>query len=316
MLQGIDISKYQGIVDFKKVKDSGIKFVIIRAGYGQGHIDATFKRNADECTRLGIPFGVYWFCYAINVAEAKREAEYCLEAIKPYKLSYPVCYDLEYDSITKAANKGVNLANKKLISDMTIAFLDKVKAAGYFPMYYTNLDFYNRFFNDEVKKKYDLWAARYTTKQTDIVLKSGLWQYSSKGKVPGIVGNVDMDYALKDYPKIINGEPTPSPTPTPTPTPKKSSYIYKGVDYQYVFDPTYYMNKYPDIKLFIGKKPEKLFNHFVTFGMKEQRQAKEDFNEKVYRENNPDLVKAYGKNYPQYYLHYCLFGRNEKRIHV
>lgn len=319
--RGIDISKYQNDVDFKKVKESGIQFVIIRAGYGQGNIDGKFKRNADECTKYGIPFGVYYFSYAVNEAEAKKEAEYCLKAIAPYKLLYPVCFDLEGDSIKKAAARGYNINNRQTVSNLARAFLSTIESAGYYAMNYTNLDYYNRLFDDQIKTKYDMWAARYTTNPVDIALKGGLWQYTSKGVVPGISGYVDMDYAYKDYPSIIGGntpkpQPTPTPQPTPQPTPSltpSQSYMYKGVDYQYVFDPVYYGRNNPDVANALGTAPNKLFSHFTKFGMKEGRRANASFNINVYKSSNPDLRTAFGNDNPKYYEHYCLFGRNETR---
>lgn len=89
-IKGIDISTWQGTPDFSKVKAAGVQFVIARAGYGQNNIDKQFRRNASECNRLGIPFGVYWFSYALNAEMARQEARYCLEAVKGYRLEYPI----------------------------------------------------------------------------------------------------------------------------------------------------------------------------------------------------------------------------------
>ena len=75
--KGIDVSRWQGTIDWEKVKADGVEFAMLRAGYGQGNIDAQFERNAGECTRLGIPFGVYWFSYAYTPAMARREAQCC-----------------------------------------------------------------------------------------------------------------------------------------------------------------------------------------------------------------------------------------------
>lgn len=200
----IDISKYQGDVDFEKVKDH-VDGIIIRAGYGQNNIDSKFVRNISECNRLGIPCGVYWFSYAYNEELARKEAEYCLAAIKPYRVELPVCFDFEYDSVDKAQkNYGVGIG-KTLATALVHAFCGTIEAAGYYAMNYTNKDYLSRYF-DESTLKYDLWLAAWPTKpdlkyppRTDC----GIWQYSGKGSVPGIVGNVDMDWAYKDYPAII-----------------------------------------------------------------------------------------------------------------
>lgn len=199
----IDISKFQGNVDFSKVKGE-VDGVIIRAGYGQNNIDEKFERNISECNRLGIPCGVYWFSYAYTEAMAKKEAEYCLAAIKPYKVELPVCFDFEYDSVTYAEKNGVGIG-KTLATALVHAFCGVIEKAGYYAMNYTNKDYLNRYF-DETTLKYDLWIAAWTTKpepKTPPRKDVGIWQYSSKGSVAGISGNVDMDWAYKDYPAII-----------------------------------------------------------------------------------------------------------------
>ncbi len=101
--KGIDVSEHNGVIDWEKVKASGVGFAMIRAGYGKGNIDKQFVRNAQECTRVGMPFGVYWFSYAVTEEEVEREAEHCLNAVKPYHLDLPIAYDFEYDSVNNAA---------------------------------------------------------------------------------------------------------------------------------------------------------------------------------------------------------------------
>lgn len=199
----IDISKFQGNVDFSKVKGN-VDGVIIRAGYGQNNIDAKFERNIKECNKHGIPCGVYWFSYAYTEEMARKEAEYCLTAIKPYKVELPVCFDFEYDSVEYAQKNGVGIG-KSLATALCHAFCGVVESAGYYAMNYTNRDYLNRYF-DESTLKYDLWLAAWPTQpdpknppRKDV----GIWQYTSKGSVPGITGNVDMDWAYKDYPAII-----------------------------------------------------------------------------------------------------------------
>lgn len=200
----IDISTYQGNVDFSQVKGN-VDGVIIRAGYGQNNIDAKFERNISECNRLSIPCGVYWFSYACTEEMARKEAEYCLAAIKPYRVELPVCFDFEYDSVEKAKkNYGVTIS-KSLATKLVHAFCDTIEKAGYYAMNYANKDYLNRYF-DESTLKYDLWLAAWPTQpdpKTPPRKDVGIWQYSSKGSVPGIVGNVDMDWAYKDYPAII-----------------------------------------------------------------------------------------------------------------
>lgn len=196
---GIDVSKWQGTINWAAAKND-IGFAILRAGYGQNNIDETFKRNADECTRLGIPFGVYWFSYAYNVDRAKREAQYCIEAVKRYKLDYPIAFDFEYDSVNYAAKHGVTIT-KQLASDMTRAFCEEIRAAGYTPVVYANPDYLSRYFDADIASRYDIWLAQWP-KNPDVNNPSrecAMWQYSNSGSVSGINGRVDMNVCYKDY---------------------------------------------------------------------------------------------------------------------
>jgi len=195
MKKGIDVSEFQGIVDWEAVKNSGIEFAILRGGFGLGHVDPRFERNAAECNRLGIPMGIFWFSYALSANEAAQEAQECIKAIKPYKITYPVCYDFESASVLYAKRKGVNIG-KAQATAFARSFLDVIKAAGYTPVLYSNFDYAKNMF-DLVQLPYDLWYAWYhdSCNRSD----AQLWQYSDKGEVKGIRGVVDLDYAMKDY---------------------------------------------------------------------------------------------------------------------
>lgn len=199
----IDVSTHQGVIDFEKVKAAGVHGVIIRAGYGQNNIDAQFKRNISECNRLGIPCGVYWFSYAYTEAMARQEAEYCLAAIKPYRVELPVCYDFEYASVDHAQKNGVGIG-KTLATAFVHAFCSVIEKAGYYAMNYTNKDYLSRYF-DETVLKYDLWFATYPARPdpNKPPRECGIWQYTSKGRINGINANVDVNAAYKDYPTII-----------------------------------------------------------------------------------------------------------------
>lgn len=219
LIKGIDISAWQGTPDFEKVKAAGIEFVIIRAGYGKNNIDKQFVRNITECNRLEIPCGVYWFSYALTAEDAKKEAAYCLAAVKPYRLEYPIYFDLEYDTIAYAAKRGVTIG-KALATAMAEAFLSEIEKGGYYAANYSNQDYMSRMFDMTVLGKHDLWYAWYnqTCNRT-----TGLWQYGSTGKVDGIAGNIDMNYSFKDYPTIIrslgiNGLMPAAETPSTTDT--------------------------------------------------------------------------------------------------
>lgn len=207
MKKGIDVSKWQGTINWESVKAAGVEFAMLRAGYGQGNIDAQFERNASECTRLGIPFGVYWFSYAYTPEMAKREAQFCMDAVRGYKPEYPVAYDFEYDSVDNAAEKGVSVT-KALASSLVRAFCEEVKAGGYYPMVYANPNYLAAYFDADIPKEYDIWLAKWP-RDPDIAVEpeqaGGMWQYTSSGTVSGITGRVDLDAAYKDYPAIIAG---------------------------------------------------------------------------------------------------------------
>ncbi|PYG86719.1 GH25 family lysozyme M1 (1,4-beta-N-acetylmuramidase) [Ruminiclostridium sufflavum DSM 19573] len=200
--KGIDVSKHQGVINWDKVKAAGIEFAMLRAGFGNNNIDGQFKRNIKECNRVGIPVGVYWFSYALNAEMAAREAWQCIEAIKPYKVEYPVCFDLEYDTVRYAKEKGVKI-DKTKATTFVKAFCTEVEKSGYFAMNYSNQDYARSMFDMDYLSRFDLWYAYYNKNcsRND----AGLWQYTSSGKVTGINGNVDLDIAFKDYPAIIRG---------------------------------------------------------------------------------------------------------------
>lgn len=213
-LKGIDVSQWQGNIDWQKVKGAGVQFAMLRAGYGRNNLDTKFHRNAQGAAAAGIPVGLYWFSYALNVEIARKEAQYAVELAKKYKITWPIAYDLEYDTVSYAVKNGVTIT-KSLATQMAIAFCEEIKRLGYIPMVYTNLDYLNRYF-DRSKLPYDLWYAQYAS--TASVADKEIWQYSSKGGVPGIAGNVDMNHGYKDYGNGGDSKPDPAPTPSPAPS--------------------------------------------------------------------------------------------------
>ena len=195
-LNGIDVSYHQGNINWNKVANN-ISFAIIRAGYGQNHVDTKFQYNSSECERLNIPYGVYWFSYAKNINDAIKESEICLRTISGKKLSYPVIFDFEY-----ASEQNSNLSNT---DRYTIAktFLDKIEEAGYYAMLYSNVDYLEHKGFNPLTERYDLWLAHWND-DLEPSRKCGIWQWTDRGKVDGITGNVDLDRSIKDYPSIIN----------------------------------------------------------------------------------------------------------------
>lgn len=210
----IDVSEHQGVIDWNQVKGH-IDGVILRCGYGMdiaSQDDKQWTRNVAECERLGIPFGVYLYSYATNADKARSEAQHVLRLIKGHKLSYPVYYDLEDKSIEGAA-----VANAKIFGDI-------IEAAGYWCGVYYNRDWHNRIVKGQLNR-FTIWGAGYGSNngQKQDNYKPGfgedIWQYSSKGSVPGVSGNVDVNVCYRDFPAEIGGGSTPAPAPQPTPTP-------------------------------------------------------------------------------------------------
>ena len=192
MRKGMDISYYQGDIDFDAVKRSGIEFVIIREGY-RNSVDNRFFEYVKQAKAAGIYIlGVYHFSYALNMKEAEEEARFCIENMEKAGLdrSTFVFFDFEYDTVKKAASKGVTLT-KLECNNNTIMFCEKVRELGFFAGVYTNLDYYKNWYSKEVLDKYFVWLADYKGGPD---YKCFIQQYTSTGKVPGIKGNVDLDY--------------------------------------------------------------------------------------------------------------------------
>lgn len=198
-LKGIDVSKHNGSINWSKVKDAGIKFVIIRAGYGSSTVDEKFEEYIKGAIKQDLGIGIYWFSYAISEEKAKKEAIKCMEVIKPYKehINYPVFYDFEYDSVRYAKKQGVSI-NKTKATAFAYAFLKEINKGGYIPGLYTNIDFSNNYFFKSTQRQYDVWIAQYRSRTT-YSEPYVMWQYSDKGKVSGISGYCDMNYSYKDY---------------------------------------------------------------------------------------------------------------------
>lgn len=208
-LKGIDVSRWQGKIDWTQVKKDGVEFAMIRGGYGENQVDSRFHENARGANAAGIPMGIYWFSYALNPEMAQKEAGYAVELARQYQVSWPIAYDFEYDSVAYAEKNGV-IITRSLATRMAKAFCEEVKKLGYIPMFYANLEYLEQYF-DRSQLPYDLWYAQYGS--TAAVIEKTIWQYSSQGRISGIEGAVDLNYGYKDY---GNGEPIqPEPIPAP-----------------------------------------------------------------------------------------------------
>nr|WP_303223750.1 glycoside hydrolase family 25 protein [uncultured Blautia sp.] len=194
-IKSIDVSSYQGKPDWAKVKKAGINFAILRIHQKNGP-DTSFEHNYKGCRANKIAVGGYKYSYALTEAQALKEAEETLAVLDGRELDLPVFYDLEWEKQRKLG--------KEAVEKIAVVFLDHIKKAGYKVGIYCNVDWYQNVLSTKLKS-YDLWLARYPanddgTVQTRLKPEQGIgWQYSSKGKVAGISGNVDMDLFYKDY---------------------------------------------------------------------------------------------------------------------
>ncbi len=195
---GIDVSKYQGSIDWEKVAADGVEFVFLRLGlrgYESGKLveDETFQTNIQGALAHGIKVGVYFFSQAITEAEAVEEANFVLERIAPYQIDCPVVFDVEKVGSSTAR---MNQLTPQERTNVTIAFLDTIEAAGYKSMFYHNMETALLLLELERLENYDKWFAYYG-EELYYPYAYGVWQYSEKGNVNGISGEVDMNIAFK-----------------------------------------------------------------------------------------------------------------------
>lgn len=200
---GIDVSIYQGNIDWQQVADAGIEFVIIKCagrGYGEAgnlYEDSNWRRNYEGARGAGLQVGVYFFSQAITEEEAAEEAEYVLKLIEGKEIDMPVVYDWEY--IDPATSDGIPRTiamSKRLLTQCTKAFCETIKNAGYEPMIYFNADQSHKKMHLEELTDYPFWLASYTT-ELNYPYKIDMWQYTASGTVPGIEGTVDLNLYLK-----------------------------------------------------------------------------------------------------------------------
>lgn len=194
---GIDVSQWQGSgVDFKKVKAAGIKYVILRAGFGRtsSQIDPTFEANYKKAKEAGLDVGAYWYSYASSAEDAKQEAKACLQVIKGKKFEYPIYFDLEENAQFARG--------RDFCSSLVKAFCNEIEAAGYWAGLYTGRAALQSYITKEVANRYALWVAEWASR-LNYSGSVGMWQYTDSGKINGINGNVDMNKCYIDYPAEI-----------------------------------------------------------------------------------------------------------------
>jgi glucan-binding repeat-containing protein len=203
---GIDASQWQGNVDWDKVKKAGVRFVMLRLGYGKGRfgskkctLDKKFKTYVKGAQDAGIPIGIYFYSYATSEKQALREAQFTIEQLDGIPVSFPVAYDIEDNYVVKHTTKKVRTA-------MTKTYMDTIAAAGYYPMYYCNQNWYLNYLDAEELEDYDFWYARYTYQEPNSSdYPYTIWQATSTQSISGITENtVDIDFLYKDYSEIID----------------------------------------------------------------------------------------------------------------
>ena len=211
-LNCIDISWWQGDISktsWKKIKDAGVKYVIIRTGYTSLskftlNMDSKFSQNINNAYEAGLKIGVYHFSQALTVAEAEKEAAYTIKLIENYrsKITLPVVFDYETNARGRLTMKKLkSLYSQGLSPKICMAFCDKIKAAGYKPMLYANYTMLSKYLDYQtLQKKYRIWLANYTTNGTATTYPGEywMWQYSSSGKVNGLKGSVDINYVFRN----------------------------------------------------------------------------------------------------------------------
>jgi GH25 family lysozyme M1 (1,4-beta-N-acetylmuramidase) len=212
MYKYIDISTYQKNVDYLSVKNDGVKGVILRVGHtGYGnqsmYKDVEFERHYAGFTKVGVPVGVYWFSRANTKALALKEAQLTLEFIKGKNIQLPVYFDTE-DTYYQAK------ISKQALTEVALTYLNKIKEAGYVAGVYASVSWLNNRLDMNKLQQFETWVAQYFTRCT-YTKPYQMWQYSSSGRVKGISGNVDMNWAYKPYHELPIEKPIEvKPIPT------------------------------------------------------------------------------------------------------
>ena len=208
--QGIDVSEHNGTIDWQSVKDAGIDFAILRVGFAGdtsgGRLDYYFKRNVSECERLGIPYGVYLYSYARNEDDAQAEARLMLSALKGHSPTLPVYYDLEErETNANGSPKWTPFNDPSKLASIAKTFCGQIAAAGYKPGIYANVNWFKNYLTDPcfLSSGWSIWTAQYwyggrydecLGLTPEAPAKYDCWQYSARGSVPGVSGDVDVSY--------------------------------------------------------------------------------------------------------------------------
>lgn len=201
---GIDVSDHQKVIDWAQVKMAGVDFAIIRTGYrgyteGGLFLDDFFETNITGALENDIDVGVYFFSQAITAAEAEQEAQYVMDLISNYTITYPVVYDWEpITNYTEDAPPRTKDCTAEDINAFTLAFCKKVKEGGYIPSFYSNKSMGYSTYDLETLEEFDFWYAEYQPKPS-FYYAFDIWQYTDAGKIAGIETAVDINLSFKNY---------------------------------------------------------------------------------------------------------------------
>lgn len=195
-VKGIDVSKYQGTIDWDKVKADGVEFVVIRSGYGReiSQKDPYFETNYAGAKAAGLQVGTYWYSYAESAEDAKTEAKTFLEAVKGKTFDLPIYYDVEENT---QAEKG-----KEFVTGVILAFAEEVKQAGYTVGVYANTNWLKNYIDRDKLGNMSVWKADYR-ENYDKEIPCDIHQYASDGNVNGISGRCDMNTGYADFCKAV-----------------------------------------------------------------------------------------------------------------
>lgn len=203
---GVDVSEYQGDINWAEVKDAGIDFALLRLGYrgttqGLLNLDEKFEQNFQGATDAGVFVGVYFFSQAVSESEARAEADFVIETLGGRKTAYPIVFDWEppvpSDQLPAETLRAYDVKGTEA-TKFGAAFCERIKEAGYRPCVYTNKYMAYTFFDLDQWKDYDLWYAEYE-KAPSLYYDFRIWQYTDAGTVPGIEGGVDVNICFKPY---------------------------------------------------------------------------------------------------------------------
>lgn len=189
-IKGIDVSKWQGNIDWSKVKNDGVEFAMIRSSYGSSSLDPKFEVNYQGAKSNGIAVGVYHYSHATTVEMAQKEVDFLIKTLAGKQFEYPVCLDLE--------DKAQMALDKKTIADIALVYYYALEEAGYYPLLYSSKSWFSGKLYDSSLDIYERWVAQWTNTLT-YTGELAIWQYSATGRVSGISGNVDLDISYVDY---------------------------------------------------------------------------------------------------------------------